>query len=91
MPIAVSISRLLWKRSTLPPRAVAITSETAQRLERMEQAMDAIAVEVERVSEGQRFVTRILTDGRSAAMLSVGQPELQPVRVAAAEGLSSAR
>jgi hypothetical protein len=91
MPIAVSISRLLWKRSTLPPRAVAITSETAQRLERMEQAMDAIALEVERVSEGQRFVTRILTEGRNAAMLSVGQPEMPPARVAAAEGLSPAR
>ena len=30
------------------------------RLERMEQAVDTIAIEVERVSEGQRFVTKVL-------------------------------
>jgi 3-dehydroquinate synthase class II len=89
MPLAVSIARLLWKRSSLPPRA-AVPSETAQRLERMEQAMDAIAIEVERVSEGQRFVTRILTEGRSEAVLGAAEPEMQPVR-AASEGLSTAR
>ena len=33
------------------------------RLARMEQALDAIAVEVERVSEGQRFTTRLLAEG----------------------------
>ena len=36
------------------------------RLGRMEQAIDAIAVEVERVSEAQRFVTKILADRRPA-------------------------
>lgn len=34
-----------------------------QRLERMEQALDAVAVEVERVSEGQRFTTKLLAEG----------------------------
>ena len=32
------------------------------RLGRLEQAVDSIAVEVERISEGQRFTTRLLTD-----------------------------
>ena len=32
------------------------------RLERVEQALDAIAVEMERVGEGQRFLTRLLAD-----------------------------
>jgi hypothetical protein len=90
MPIAVSMSRLLWKRSAQPPRTTPINSETAQRLERMEQAMDAIAVEMERVSEGQRFVTRILTEGRSEAVLGAGAVS-QPARVPASEGLSTAR
>ena len=35
-----------------------------ERLSRMEQAIDSIAVEVERVSEGQRFVTKLLSDQR---------------------------
>jgi hypothetical protein len=33
-----------------------------ERLERIEQAVDAIAVEVERVSENQRFMTRLMTE-----------------------------
>ena len=32
------------------------------RLSRLEQAVDAIALEVERISEGQRFTTRLLSD-----------------------------
>lgn len=42
--------------------------DAAARLARLEQAVDAIAVEVERVSEGQRFVTRLLADNRAPAM-----------------------
>jgi hypothetical protein len=33
-----------------------------QRMERMEQAIDAMAVEMERVSEGQRFTTKLLSE-----------------------------
>lgn len=32
------------------------------RLERIEQAIDAMAVEIERISESQRFVTRVLSE-----------------------------
>lgn len=32
------------------------------RLARIEHAVDAIAVEVERISEGQRFTTRLLSE-----------------------------
>ena len=35
---------------------------TEARLARIEQAVDAIAVEVERISEGQRFTTRLLSE-----------------------------
>jgi cell division septum initiation protein DivIVA len=70
-PIAVSISRLFWKRGSMPARAVQ-SPENAQRLERMEQAIDTIAIEMERVSEGQRFITRILSEGRTGAALGEG-------------------
>jgi hypothetical protein len=36
--------------------------DTSQRLERIEQAIEAMAVEVERISEGQRFVTKLLAE-----------------------------
>jgi hypothetical protein len=39
-----------------------VPSEVTARLERMEQAIDSIAVEVERISEGQRFTTKLLAE-----------------------------
>jgi hypothetical protein len=32
------------------------------RLERLEQAVESIAIEIERVSEGQRYVTRLMSE-----------------------------
>ena len=46
-------------------RAAVLTTADSQldeRLARMENAIEAIAVEVERISEGQRFVTRLLAE-----------------------------
>jgi len=78
-PISLSISRLVWKRSSRREQP-AITSDSSHRLERIEQAMDAIAIEVERVSEGQRFVTRLLSE-RGTGALGAGQQSAEPVRV----------
>jgi hypothetical protein len=36
--------------------------ESDDRLLRLEQAVDSIAVEVERISEGQRFLTKLQTE-----------------------------
>ena len=45
-----------------------LSPEVSARLERMEQAIDSIAIEMERVSEGQRFTTRLLSErGRDGA------------------------
>jgi hypothetical protein len=49
----------------------------------MEQSMDAIAIEIERVSEGQRFVTRLLAEGRDA--VGPGQSAMEPVRQSVGE------
>ena len=68
-PIAISVSRLLWRRAS-SPRPAPPTPESTERLERMEHAIDSIAIEIERVSEGQRFVTRVLAEGRPAGGLA---------------------
>jgi hypothetical protein len=56
--------RRRWKR-----RAARVTAQvggdSAPRLERLEHGMDAIALEIERISEGQRFVTRLLSESQS--------------------------
>jgi hypothetical protein len=37
-----------------------VSHDVTDRLERIEHAVEAMAIEVERISEGQRFVTRVL-------------------------------
>lgn len=41
------------------------------RFDQLEEALDAVAIEVERMSEGQRFVTRVLAE-RSAQERDAG-------------------
>jgi hypothetical protein len=48
-----------WDRRDARP---AMPADTTDRLERIEQAIEAMAIEVERISEGQRFVTRMLSE-----------------------------
>jgi hypothetical protein len=48
-----------WERESLRPQ---LPPEVTARLERIEQAVDAVAIEVERISEGQRFTTKLLSE-----------------------------
>ena len=52
----------------------AIAPGTDARLERMEQAIEAVAVEVERISEAQRFTTKLLTDRGTSPVLEGRKP-----------------
>lgn len=60
MPISIAIAKRIWRGRTVPvtPRV----DEIAPRLDRLEQAVDAIAIEIERVAEGQRFVTKVMAE-----------------------------
>ena len=73
-PIAISMARNIWRRGSRPQGAAQLERENADRLSRLEQSVDTIAVEVERISEGQRFVTKLLNDSanREKAMLQRG-------------------
>jgi hypothetical protein len=62
MVIGIPIARAYAARLGRTPVTPAIPLEVAARLERMEQAIDSIAVEVERISEGQRFTTKLLAE-----------------------------
>jgi chromosome segregation and condensation protein ScpB len=42
------------------------SDEIARRLERIEQTVDATAIEVERLAESSRFVTKLLADKAGA-------------------------
>jgi hypothetical protein len=78
-PLAVGAARAIFKRSARPGPPPAVFTETAQRLERLEASVDAIAIEIERVSEGQRFVTKLLSESQPAPMLGAGQRKPESV------------
>jgi hypothetical protein len=59
MPISIAFARRLWRRTTTPKAQEDVVSP---RLDRLEHAVDAVAIEVERISEGQRFVTKVMTE-----------------------------
>ena len=63
IPIIRALSRRFIER---PPVQPGLPSDVLMRLERIEQAVDSIAIEVERVSEGQRYTTRLLSEGRTS-------------------------
>jgi hypothetical protein len=55
------IARMLWRAgSRTKQRTVAPVDDA--RMERLEAAVDAIAIEVERISESQRFTVGLLSD-----------------------------
>jgi hypothetical protein len=58
LPVARAFARRIDRESMLPK----VPPEVMQRLERMEHAIDSIAIEVERISEGQRFTTKLLSE-----------------------------
>ena len=62
LPISIAMAIRMIRR---PPRSQKeISPAINERLTRLEQSIDAIAVEMERVSEGQRYVTRLLASDK---------------------------
>jgi hypothetical protein len=58
LPLARAFARRMDRRGAAPQ----ISNEVSAQLSQLTQAVDAIALEVERISEGQRFTTRLLTE-----------------------------
>ena len=73
VPIARAIARRI-EHGVRGNSAPSLPNDVGDRLERMEQAIDAIAVEVERIAEGQRFTSKLLAAredaGRSTSALA---------------------
>ena len=80
LPLARAFGRRMDRRGT------AAAPELNQRLERMEQAIEAVAVEVERISEGQRFVTKLMAEERGLTAGSQGDSWAQRQKESEAMG-----
>jgi hypothetical protein len=65
--IGLPIARAFARRMDRKGGVAQVPTEVSTQLAHLNQAVDAIALEVERISEGQRFTTRLLSEQRDAA------------------------
>jgi hypothetical protein len=70
--IAFAYARRLWKGATQAVSQIPAAFEA--RLTRFEQSIDTIAIEIERVSEGQRFLTKVLAEEPRALGAGAAEP-----------------
>ena len=78
LPISIAYARRIWRRSSAA--IAALPHDIVERFTQIDQAVESIAVEVERIGEGQRFITRVLSEqGRPA----LGEPAARAVEARA--------
>lgn len=63
-PIMRAIGRRIERAAPVP---AAIPAEMQAQMQHLMQSVDAIAIEVERISEGQRFATKMLAERKPEA------------------------
>ena len=81
LPLSIAWARRIWRRGV--STITSLPAELTERLTRLEQGMDAVAVEVERIGEGQRYMARLL--GEDGSLKAVGAGAAEPVEVKARE------
>jgi hypothetical protein len=81
LPLSIAMARRIWRRGITT--ITKLPAELTERLTRLEQGMDAIAVEVERIGEGQRYMARLM--GEDGSLRAIGSGAAEPVEVKAAE------
>jgi hypothetical protein len=80
IPFSIAFARRIWRRGA---QVVSnIPAEIYDRFNRIDQAIDSVAVEVERIGEGQRFLTRVVAEQQKA----IGGGAAEPVQQAEREG-----
>ncbi len=67
-----------WGKWVGRPRPLPSPRNQDARLERIEAAVEAIAIEVERIGEAQRYATRVLAERAEAAAPSPQQTPYRP-------------
>jgi len=72
-PISIAYARRIWRRSAAA--VTALPKDIIDRFTQIDQAVESIAVEVERIGEGQRFITRVLSEQGKRPALESAVPE----------------
>lgn len=70
LPVSIGYARRLWRRGSQTAPAQ-IPAELFDRMASIERGVEAVAIEVERIGEGQRFVSQLLAEqGRQRALVT---------------------
>ena len=69
VPLVLAFARRLWVRGGIATTNPLSAIETSPRMQRLEEAVDAIALEVERISESQRFTMKVLAERQPVSSL----------------------
>lgn len=72
LPMIIARAARIWKGGTPPAK---VPPELGERLKSMESAIDTIALEVERIGEGQRFVSQIMAKREQDAIPPYRKPD----------------
>jgi hypothetical protein len=65
LPLSVAFARRLWRRGAAA--TAALPEELLARMNRMEHIVEATALEVERIGEGQRFMTSLMNENLASS------------------------
>lgn len=81
LPLILAMSRWIWRRSPVrPSRDAAI--EVNPQISRLEQAVESIAIEVERIGEAQRFSAKLMSERSKEPIIErIREPVKSPRRV----------
>lgn len=72
IPLVLAYARRIWRKSSV---TLSMTPDLDRRLDTIERAIETTAVEVERIGEGQRFVTQLMASRTAQEQGSLGVPK----------------
>jgi hypothetical protein len=82
VPIMLAFLALRWRRRARRNESSGATAALHDaRMERLEQAVDAIAIEVERVGESQRYQAKMLAEANLMPAIGNSQRAAEPARL----------
>jgi hypothetical protein len=72
LPLSIAWARRIWRKHAV---TISLSPEMTQRLDGIERAVEATALEVERIGEGQRFVTQLMASRADAVKGAIAAPQ----------------
>ena len=79
LPLILAFSRWIWRRTPARPSRENALAGNAQ-IDRLEQSVEAIAIEVERIGEAQRFSAKLMAERPQEPVIARSRESVKPPR-----------